>query len=64
MRFLRKIVYKLGFRPKPSSLFYSPSRAWWAGVNESAAAAASAAILEKVRVANLRKDLGLDNYDA
>jgi len=28
MRTIRKIVYKLGFRPKPGSIFFSPSLAY------------------------------------
>lgn len=29
MRFVRRFLYKRGFRPKPSSIFYSPSLATW-----------------------------------
>lgn len=29
MRFVRRFLYKRGFRPKPSSIFYSPSLTAW-----------------------------------
>lgn len=58
MRYLRKLVYKMGFRPKPSSIFYSPSREWWAGVNENQERAA--AVLRHIEQrSKLRRDLGL-----
>lgn len=28
MRHIRGLVYRLGFRPKMGSIFYSPSRTW------------------------------------
>lgn len=28
MRRIRGLVYRLGFRPKPGSIFYSPSKDW------------------------------------
>ena len=37
MRFVRKYIYRMGFRPEPGSMFYSPTRAWYLGVNEALA---------------------------
>lgn len=28
MRYIRGWIYRLGFEPKPGSIFYSPSKAW------------------------------------
>lgn len=25
MRYIRKLIYRMGFQPKPGSIFYSPS---------------------------------------
>lgn len=41
MNFIKSLIYKIGFRPKAGSIFYSPSLSWkhmpWSKAIEQAA---------------------------
>jgi hypothetical protein len=61
LRYIRRMVYKLGFRPKPGSIFYSPSKDAELAGQEALAAFEEA--YEKAMGLNSFKPMGIRNVE-